>query len=66
MASMIASVGGLAPGQHEVAERELLRREMVGDALVDVLVVAAEDGELGLRCEAHGVRLHEPAASRAR
>ena len=36
----------LAAAQHEVAERDLLGREMVGDALVDVLVVAAEQREL--------------------
>src|SRR5215213_9013708 len=44
---------GLAAAQNEVAERELLRGEMIGDTLVDVLVVSAQDGELRRAREAH-------------
>src|SRR5215216_6500641 len=39
--------GGLAAAEDEVAERQLFRREAIGDALVDVLVMSTEDGELG-------------------
>src|SRR5689334_17147607 len=43
--------GRLPSREHEVAERKLFRGEMFGHALVDVLVVPAEEGELGLRRE---------------
>ena len=37
---------------------------MIGDALVDVLVVAAEQRELLASCEAHGVRVRELLSAR--
>ena len=57
--------GGLAAAEHEVAERELLGGEVLGDALVHVLVVPAEDGELVAGGEAHGVGLREAPTARA-
>ena len=40
--------GRLAAAQHEVADRELLGGQMLGDTLVHVLVVAAEQRDLRL------------------
>ena len=53
----------LAAGQHEVADGDLLGGEVVGDALVDVLVVAAQKRQRRLEGEAHGVRVSEEPAS---
>ena len=46
MASTIDERGRLAAAEHEVAERDFLGGQMVGDALIDVLIVAAEEREL--------------------
>src|SRR5256714_1762347 len=56
--------GGFATGEHEVAQGELLGREMLGDALVHVLIVSAQDRELVARGEAYRIGLREATAAR--
>src|SRR2546423_8717471 len=56
--------GGLPSTQDEIAERYLLRSKMVGDALVDVLVVPAEERELLARRETLGIRMRENPSAR--
>ena len=53
-----------AAAQDEIAERDLLGGEVVGDALVDVLVMAAEERELLEPRETLGVGVARTAAAR--
>ncbi len=61
---MTARAAGSPPLKHEVAERQLFGGEKVGDALVDILVVAAEQRQLGAGGEANRVGLRESPAAR--
>src|SRR5687768_15820993 len=54
--------GRLPAAQHEVAKRDLVGREVVGDALVDVLVMPAEKRHLLASGEPAGVGLAEDAS----
>ena len=52
----------LSTGQDEVPQGDLLRRQVLGHPLVDVFVVATEEGEVGLHGESHGILVGERSA----
>ena len=54
-----------AAREHEVAKRQFFGGEVIGDALIDVLVVATEDRQLCSGRESHSVGLLETAPARA-
>ena len=54
---------GLAAGEHDVADGDLAVAEVVGDALVDAFVPAAQQGEAVTGGQLAGHRLVEPSAA---
>jgi len=56
--------GGLSPRQNEVSERQLLRGQMLGDTVVYILIVSAEESKLRLNGVSNCINVGEPSAAR--
>ena len=56
--------GWLTAAEHEVTERDFFGRQMIGDALIHILVVATEKRQLLSGGVTDGVGLREAAATR--